>query len=111
MGERLPQSVNEFLEAHIDSVEQLEALILLREHRGRSWTPADVSRRLKTSRGSVKIRLDALVNHGLLERGGDTFAYTLTGATDQYVRDLAECFQSRRAAVIETIFAAERGFR
>jgi len=109
MGERLPQNVVRFLRAHIDSVEQLEVLILLHEERGRAWTPADVNRRLKTSRSSVEIRLSALAERGLLERADATFAYTLTGASDRHVRDLARWFQSRRAAVIETIFAAERG--
>jgi DNA-binding IclR family transcriptional regulator len=111
MGERLPQSVKQFLETYIDSVEQLEVLILLREERGRWWTPADVNRRLKTSRSSVELRLGALAERRLLERADATFAYTLDGASDRYVRDVARCFQSRRAAVIETIFAAERGVR
>lgn len=70
-----------------------------------------MSRRLKTSRSSVEIRLVALAERGLLERADATFAYTLNGASDRHVRDLAQCFQSRRAAVIETIFAAERGVR
>lgn len=109
MGERLPQDVNRFLEAHIDSVEQLEALILLREEPGRAWTAAEVSERLKTSRGSVDIRLADLVRHGLLEHADETFSYTAVGVTDSRVRDLALCFQSRRAAVIARIFNADRG--
>ena len=33
MGDRLPQRLKQFLEPHIDSVEQLEVPILLREER------------------------------------------------------------------------------
>lgn len=105
MGERLPPSVKQFLEAYIDSVEQLEVLILLREDRGRWWTPTDVTRRLKSTRSSVESRLCALAEHGLLERADTAFAYTLDGARDRQVRDLAGCFQSRRAAVIEAVFS------
>lgn len=108
-GERLPQHVNQFLEEHIDSVEQLEALILLSEEPGRAWTATEVSERLRTSRGSVLIRLTALVEGGLLQQRGDTFAYLTTGATDRQVRDLAACFKSHRVAVIQAIFTTERG--
>lgn len=109
MGERLPQDVNRFLETHIDSVEQLEALVLLSEDPGRAWTAAEVSERLRTSLGSVEIRLAALVKGGLLQRADETFSYTATGVTDRRVRDLAWCFQRRRTAVIETIFSFDRG--
>ena len=109
MGERLPQHVNQFVEAHIDSVEQLEALVLMSEDPGRAWTAAEVSKRLKTSRGSVEIRLAALAKSGLLRRADETFAYTATGVADRRVRDLARCFQRRRAAVIERIFTLDRG--
>ena len=98
MGGCLPQDVNQFLEEYIDSVEQLEALILLSEEPGRTWTATEVSQRLRTSRGSVVIRLAALVETGLLQQTDDTFSYMATGVTDRRVRDLASCFKSRRAA-------------
>lgn len=103
----MPQNVVRFLEAYIDSVEQLEVLVLLCEERGQGWTAAGVSKRLKTSRSSVEVRLAALVEHGLLEQAGETLAYTLTGASDRHVRDLARCFQTRRTAVVEAIFAGD----
>lgn len=111
MRGRLPQDVSRFLHAHIDSVEQLEALILLCREPERAWTAGEVSERLKTSRSSVEIRLAALVKHGLLRQAGDTFSYALAGMRDRRVRDVAWCFQSRRAAVIETIFTTGRGSR
>ena len=111
MGKRLPDGVNRFLAAYIDSVEQLQVLILLSEEPGEAWTAAEVSQRLKTSPGSVVIRLAALVRQGLLEQHGETFAYTLAGVTDRHVRDLALCFRTRRAAVIETIFTGDQGSR
>jgi hypothetical protein len=109
MDERLPQDVRRFLEAHIDSVEQLEALVLTSDDPGRAWTAAELSQRLKTSPGSIEIRLAALVKSGLLQRVDETFAYAATGVTDRRVRDLAWCFQRRRTAVIETIFTFDRG--
>lgn len=109
VGGRLPQDVDQFLETHIDSVEQLEALVLLSEDPGRAWTAAEVSERLKTSPGSVEIRLASLVEGGLLQQTDETFSYAATGPTNRRVRDLAWCFQSRRTAVIERIFTSGRG--
>jgi hypothetical protein len=106
---RLPQHVHQFLEEHIDSVEQLEALILLSEEPGRFWTATEVSERLRTSRGSVLIRLAALVDRGLLQPRGDTFVYLVTGTPDPRVRDVAACFKSHRLAVIQAIFTTGRG--
>jgi Mn-dependent DtxR family transcriptional regulator len=111
MGERLPQEVNQFLVAHIDSVEQLEALILMSEDPGRAWTAAELSKRLKTSPRSVEVRLALLVERGLLQQADETFAYTATGVADRRVRDLAWCFRSRRTAVIEAIFTSDRDVR
>ena len=108
MGERLPHDVNQFLEAHIDSVEQLEALILMSEDPERAWTAAELSKRLKTSPGSVEIRLAALQRGGLLHQADGSFFYTATGVTDRRVRDLAWCFRRRRTAVIEKIFTLAR---
>lgn len=108
-GGRLPQHVHQFLEEHIDSVEQLEALILLSEEPGRAWTATEVSERLRTSGGSVLIRLVALVERGLLQQRGDTFAYLMTGTADRRMRDLAACFKSHRVAVIQAIFTTGRG--
>ena len=109
MGNVCLTDVNQFLAAHIDSVEQLEALILISEDPGRAWTAEELSKRLKTSLGSVEIRLAALVKGGPLHQADESFSYTATGVTDRRVRDLAWCFRSRRTAVIETIFTLDRG--
>ena len=111
MGERLPDSVMQFLETHIDSVEQLQVLLLLSLEPERSWTVAGIAGRLNTSMSSVEIRLRRLISHGLLEQAGDTYSYVLTGAGDRRVREVAAYFKSRRAAVIGAIFASERGNR
>jgi hypothetical protein len=109
MGGRVPQDVKRFLDAYIDSVEQLETLILVSENPERTWTAAEVSDRLKTSRGSVEIRLAALAGHGLLHQADGTFSYAATDATDRGVRELASCFKTRRQAVIESIFTVGQG--
>jgi DNA-binding IclR family transcriptional regulator len=111
MGDRLPASVTQFLETHIDSVEQLQVLLLLSLEPERAWTVAGIAERLSTSTSSVEIRLSRLISHGLIEQAGDTYSYTLTGAGDRRVREVAAYFKSRRAAVIGAIFASERGHR
>jgi hypothetical protein len=107
MGERLPRDVRRFLDEHIDSVEQLDSLLLLRQERGRTLSAEDVSRRLRGSPASVQARLETLASHGLVEQTGDGYAYTRAGADDALVAELAGCYRTRRPAVIEAIFAGK----
>ncbi|MGH3072434.1 MAG: hypothetical protein ACRDNB_09245 [Gaiellaceae bacterium] len=109
MAERVPENVRLFLEAHIESVEQLEALLLLRDERARAWTAAEVSRRLRGSSEAMRFRLGSLATHGLLERSGETFTYVATESEERRVGEVARCFRVRRTAVIAAIFAAEAG--
>ena len=42
----IPEEVREFIDKYIDSIAQLEALILLRQNRERSWDTASTAHRL-----------------------------------------------------------------
>lgn len=45
----IPDSVRQLIAERIDSVPELEALLLLREHRAQGWTPTEAGQRLYIS--------------------------------------------------------------
>jgi hypothetical protein len=104
---KIPPEVDEFLAAHIDTVEQLEVLLLLREAPNRAWTAEAVAQVLYSHSASVARRLESLTRHKLLaQEPGDppTYRYAPTPAgQDALVRCLAEVYRERRVAVIAAI--------
>jgi DNA-binding IclR family transcriptional regulator len=101
----IPEAVRKLIADHIDSVEQLEVLILLRSQRGRSWTVEEINDEIKSSTSSVEARLTALAARGLVERQGPTFRYQAAPEMDVTVTELAQAYAERRFTVIELIFA------
>lgn len=99
----LPDRVARFISEHLGSVEQLEALLLLRAE-PRAWTAAEVGAQLRTLPESVELRLRDLLEHGLVERDGDAWRFA-AAADGGLVDDVAGCWRSRRVAVIAQIFA------
>jgi hypothetical protein len=105
MAGRLPDDVRDFLRAHIGSVELLEVLLLLRVEADRTWDPAGVADRLRRSESSIGSRLKQLQGDGLLVAVEGGFRYDGAAAHERTVGELARCFASRRAAVVEEIYA------
>ncbi|APR86408.1 Hypothetical protein A7982_11757 [Minicystis rosea] len=106
----IPDSVRRFLRSHIDSVEQLEVLLLLRSASSHEWSVEEVNRALKSSETSIRDRLAVLVRHGFLttrEEGGHRLhRYQPAGAMETAAIDgLAAAYRERRLAVIDLIYA------
>lgn len=102
----LPPRVQRFLLAHIDSVEKLEVLLLLRGQSSRAWTGAAVAQELRIAEESARHRLDDLCARGLLSCEGDAFRYAPGGGGDaQAVDELATTYSLRRVSVISFIFS------
>ena len=64
----LPDDVVRFLNEHIESVEQLEVLLLLHRAGASAWTADMVAAALYTQPASAARRLAALHEHGLIEQ-------------------------------------------
>lgn len=104
----IPPEVLDLIALHIDSVEQLEVLLLLHGTRDRSWTPAAASEELRTNESSTRERLADLAHHGLvaLDRPPDQYRYLpRTPEQARAVAGLAEAYATRRVSVITHIFA------
>jgi hypothetical protein len=73
---RLPDAVRDFVLRTLDSVAELEALLLARAHRDQSWTVPELAQRLYITEAAAAGVLHALQRRGLLvaERGGWRFA-------------------------------------
>ena len=71
----IPDDVRDFILRHIDSVAQLEALLLLHGSPNGIWDTASMTKRLYTSEAEIAGLLAPLVEAGLLSvSGGISFA-------------------------------------
>jgi hypothetical protein len=101
----LPDDVHRFLYQNIDSVEQLEVLLLLRRGPERGWTADEVARELYSHPSSILHRMASLSGRGLLrelEPACYQYAPRSTELHDTVTR-VAETYRERRVAVITLI--------
>lgn len=105
----LGDEVERFITEHIDSVYQLEILLLLLRTAPRDWNAVQIAAELRTNPPFVATTLDDLTGRRLLARtdGGEpTYAYRpATPELDSAVRALAKAYAERHIAVINLIFS------
>nr|WP_217911169.1 hypothetical protein [Myxococcus sp. AM011] len=105
----MPPRVQRFITTHIDSLEKLEVLLLLRAHPGREWTASSVSLELRITEPSAAARLTDLTARRLLVGdGGAVPVYRFSPASSedaQAVTELAAVYGARRVSVISFIFS------
>jgi hypothetical protein len=97
----VPEPVRRFIAEHIESVAQLEALLLVRAAPDKPWSVDEVARGLVTRHDPASLLLTHLAAHGLVVQDGDGFRYN--GA--RVVDDLAEAYATRRTTVVGLIFS------
>jgi hypothetical protein len=85
----LPESVLRFIEGHIDSVPQLEALLILRADPGRDWSAAELAARLYTSDTFALEALERLRRQGLVA-AGPSHRYQFQPASEELRQGVAE---------------------
>ena len=101
----LPPDVHQFLYQNIESVEQLEVLVLLLHRPERGWSPDEVARELYSHPASIARRLAMLLGQGLLreiEPGCYQYAPRTTELHATVLR-VAETYHERRVAVVTLI--------
>lgn len=74
-GDPVPDYVRAFIVAHIGTVAELEALLLLRAQRDVDWDVAAAARRLYVAESVAAEVLAQLVAYGLLVREGELYRY------------------------------------
>ena len=101
----LPEDVHHFLNQNIESVEQLEVLLLLWRTPERGWTTDGVATAVYSHPSSVVRRLAMLLGQGLL-REGEPGCYQYAPRTADLhvtVTRLDHVYRERRVAVITLI--------
>jgi hypothetical protein len=105
----LPPRVQRFITTHIDSLEKLEVLLLLRARAEREWTASAVSLELRITESSAAARLADLTARGLLSANGATptaYRFNPTDSEDvQAVAEVAGVYGTKRVSVISFIFS------
>jgi hypothetical protein len=101
--------VKQFITDHVDSVMQLEMLLLLAGESGKVWTSSDLAQQLRIDPVWVDGQLRAMSAGGLvvtIEASPTQFRYEpRTPDLAQIVKELAHAYTDRRVTVIGLIFA------
>ena len=71
----IPDDLREFILQHIDSITQLEALLLLRANAGEAWDVAKAKARLYAAEDEVTRVLERLRADGFLVHDGNGYRY------------------------------------
>lgn len=72
----LPGDVRDFIVVHIDTIAQLEAMMLLRSHPSDEWDIVKIARRLYVSEPEVSHALGRLIDVGIVTPQNGTFVYS-----------------------------------
>jgi hypothetical protein len=105
----IPPRVQRFIATHIDSIEKLEVLLLLRSRADREWSALEVSQELRITGSSATARLEDLAARRLLSKADGSepsYRYRPASAEDeQAVGELQATYSTRRVSVISFIFS------
>ena len=101
--------VRQFITDHIDSVMQLEVLLLVAAQPAQAWTPADLAAQLRIDPAWVEAELRGMAARGLLhvtENTPPTFRYEPRSSDlVEAIDELARAYADRRVTVIGLIFS------
>lgn len=100
----MPEHVRRFIVEMIDSVVELEALLLLRANRDRTWSDEEAGARLYVSVTVAAYVLNELARRGLLGLDDERYRYApSTPALDTVVADLASTYATDLITVTRLI--------
>ncbi len=94
-----------FIVQHVDSVAQLDTLLLMRTDPDQTWTATRLSQELRADMGWVVAQLRSLCERGFVARVGEhEFRYQPVSPTlDRGVAAAARAYLVHRVAVIEMV--------
>jgi hypothetical protein len=105
----LPAELWEFLETHIDSIAQLEALLLLRDAPGAAWDAKSIAKRLYVPEHEALRALAHLAGNGLIARDGDRFQFhPQSEGLSQGVVLLADYYRSHLISITNLVHSKPR---
>jgi len=106
MTEEFPQQLRQFITESIDSVAELEVLLLLRADPAHTWLAHEVGQALYTSSDITETQLKSLHSRHLIDAAPNgRYSYRAGGESALLIDQLAQLYQDRRVAVITAIYA------
>jgi hypothetical protein len=105
--EALSGDVRDFLAKHIDSIAQLEALLLMKENPNTLWDARALAKRLYISDRDASEVLSHMEGHGLIARSEGTFRFAPTSEELRRVIDLTHEHYRRHLIPITNIVHAK----
>jgi|tagenome__1003787_1003787.scaffolds.fasta_scaffold19486344_1 hypothetical protein len=103
----IPNNVRQLILRHIDSVQQVEILALLRREPGRAWTPVEISRTLHISPVACEEWLAHFAAASLADHGEDGYTHARSGPHVRAADELVDFYGRRRLAVVDSIYNKE----
>jgi hypothetical protein len=108
----IPDDLREFIQKHIDSIAQLEALLMLRGSPGTGWDAAKVAARLYISEQETAALLARLSADGFLTVDNGVYRYGCQRDVQQQLVDrLADLYARELIPVTNLIHAKPRRIR
>jgi hypothetical protein len=108
----IPPEVRDFIIRHIDTVSQLEALLLLRANSEQDWDIATTARRVYASDEQIADVLERFSAERFVVRNGDVYRYQSRDAdTDATIGRLASIYASHLIAITNMIHQKSRNLR
>jgi hypothetical protein len=106
----IPFELRQFIRANVNSIEQLEVLILLSDNPSRVWSASEVFRHVQSSEKSVLDCLEGFRVTGLASRTPDgLFCFSSHDAElAKTASVLARVYRERRISVIVCIYENQR---
>jgi hypothetical protein len=107
--EAIPNHVRQFVVDQVDSVMQLELMLLLQAERARQWSGGDVAAELRIDAAWVGSQLDELCRRRILvchAGAGQTYQFgPADPAIARAIETLAALYATHRVSIISMIFS------
>lgn len=107
--EGISDEIRQFIFGHIDSVEQIEVILCMRNHPDRWWSIQAMTDELRSSYKSIANRISILRRMQLLEQSQETpVTYRYQPRSPKLaslVDELAETYRVRRHKVMELVYS------
>lgn len=109
MAEDIPPPIKKFVQERLDSVEQLNVLLLLRLSPDRVWSTEQISHELRSTDQSIQKRLEGLYSRNVLVRvpelqGGHRFS-PASDECRQLIEELAVINHTKPYRIMELIYS------
>jgi hypothetical protein len=109
MADEFSAEVKQFIDQNIESLAQLEALLLFRRDPQRGWSASEIVRALYVPQELAGTLLTDFCRRGFVKASSPTdelYSYSVADArVDKLISEVAAAYQDRRVAVISLIYS------